>query len=61
MPLTRTAAQRLAVSDGRPSARPCDPVRENGGVTSAMDPPLPALTRLIATDLDGTLLRDDKT
>ncbi|MFJ3188603.1 HAD hydrolase family protein [Streptomyces halstedii] len=30
-------------------------------MTSAMDPPLPALTRLIATDLDGTLLRDDKT
>ncbi|WP_299530308.1 Cof-type HAD-IIB family hydrolase [uncultured Streptomyces sp.] len=26
-----------------------------------MDAPLPAVTRLIATDLDGTLLRDDKT
>ncbi|MFF1462048.1 HAD hydrolase family protein [Streptomyces sp. NPDC058330] len=30
-------------------------------MTSAIDPPLPAVTRLIATDLDGTLLRDDKT
>ncbi|HBF86030.1 MAG TPA: hydrolase [Streptomyces sp.] len=30
-------------------------------MTSATDPPLPAVTRLIATDLDGTLLRDDKT
>ncbi|MFC9858390.1 MULTISPECIES: Cof-type HAD-IIB family hydrolase [unclassified Streptomyces] len=30
-------------------------------MTSATDSPLPALTRLIATDLDGTLLRDDKT
>jgi Cof subfamily protein (haloacid dehalogenase superfamily) len=30
-------------------------------VTSASDLPLPAVTRLIATDLDGTLLRDDKT
>jgi hydroxymethylpyrimidine pyrophosphatase-like HAD family hydrolase len=30
-------------------------------VTSATDSPLPAVTRLIATDLDGTLLRDDKT
>ncbi|MGW3623162.1 Cof-type HAD-IIB family hydrolase [Streptomyces sp. NPDC000880] len=30
-------------------------------MTSATDPrPLPAATRLIATDLDGTLLRDDK-
>jgi Cof subfamily protein (haloacid dehalogenase superfamily) len=30
-------------------------------VTSAIDPrPLPATPRLIATDLDGTLLRDDK-
>lgn len=34
---------------------------ENDGVTPATDAPLPALTRLIATDLDGTLLRDDKT
>ncbi|MEU8677361.1 Cof-type HAD-IIB family hydrolase [Streptomyces sp. NPDC048560] len=30
-------------------------------MTSATDSPLPAVTRLIATDLDGTLLRDDKT
>ncbi|MEV1047640.1 Cof-type HAD-IIB family hydrolase [Streptomyces sp. NPDC049916] len=30
-------------------------------MTSATDTPLPAVTRLIATDLDGTLLRDDKT
>lgn len=30
-------------------------------MTSATDAPLPAITRLIATDLDGTLLRDDKT
>ncbi|RPK61965.1 Sugar phosphatase YidA [Streptomyces sp. ADI96-02] len=30
-------------------------------MTSATDAPLPAVTRLIATDLDGTLLRDDKT
>ncbi|MFE6036255.1 Cof-type HAD-IIB family hydrolase [Streptomyces sp. NPDC056452] len=30
-------------------------------MTSAIDSPLPAVTRLIATDLDGTLLRDDKT
>lgn len=29
--------------------------------TDATDYPLPAVTRLIATDLDGTLLRDDKT
>ncbi|MET7368311.1 Cof-type HAD-IIB family hydrolase [Streptomyces sp. NPDC005566] len=36
-------------------------MRENGQVTSATDSPLPAVTRLIATDLDGTLLRDDKT
>ncbi|MFI6143035.1 HAD family hydrolase [Streptomyces griseus] len=34
---------------------------ENGPVTSVTDTPLPAVTRLIATDLDGTLLRDDKT
>ncbi|MBV7245749.1 HAD hydrolase family protein [Streptomyces sp. MW-W600-10] len=34
---------------------------ENGPVTSVTDAPLPAVTRLIATDLDGTLLRDDKT
>ncbi|MFF3174231.1 Cof-type HAD-IIB family hydrolase [Streptomyces sp. NPDC057900] len=30
-------------------------------MTSATDHPLPAVPRLIATDLDGTLLRDDKT
>ncbi|MGN5631129.1 Cof-type HAD-IIB family hydrolase [Streptomyces sp. AC154] len=30
-------------------------------MTSATDHPLPAAPRLIATDLDGTLLRDDKT
>ena len=30
-------------------------------MTSVTDSPLPAVTRLIATDLDGTLLRDDKT
>lgn len=30
-------------------------------MTSATDRPLPAAPRLIATDLDGTLLRDDKT
>ncbi|MEU0130319.1 MULTISPECIES: Cof-type HAD-IIB family hydrolase [unclassified Streptomyces] len=30
-------------------------------MTSATESPLPAVTRLIATDLDGTLLRDDKT
>ncbi|MGW3733120.1 Cof-type HAD-IIB family hydrolase [Streptomyces sp. NPDC005148] len=30
-------------------------------MTSAIDSPLPAVPRLIATDLDGTLLRDDKT
>ncbi|MFE7324579.1 Cof-type HAD-IIB family hydrolase [Streptomyces sp. NPDC057565] len=30
-------------------------------MTSAIDSPLPPAPRLIATDLDGTLLRDDKT
>ncbi|MEV7400220.1 Cof-type HAD-IIB family hydrolase [Streptomyces sp. NPDC091267] len=30
-------------------------------MTSATDSPAPAVPRLIATDLDGTLLRDDKT
>ncbi|WP_335932462.1 Cof-type HAD-IIB family hydrolase [Streptomyces sp. PTD5-9] len=30
-------------------------------MTSATDTPSPAVPRLIATDLDGTLLRDDKT
>ncbi len=45
----------------RPFARPCTLVGENGPVTSVTDTPLPAVTRLIATDLDGTLLRDDKT
>ncbi len=47
----------------RPTARPCTQVRDNAPVTSASSrsgsdasavPP-----RLIATDLDGTLLRDD--
>ncbi|MET9108709.1 Cof-type HAD-IIB family hydrolase [Streptomyces zhihengii] len=34
---------------------------ENDPVTTDIDPrPLPAVPRLIATDLDGTLLRDDK-
>ncbi|MCT9090416.1 Cof-type HAD-IIB family hydrolase [Streptomyces sp. ASQP_92] len=41
-------------------------MRDNGPVTSATDPapairPVPTAPRLIATDLDGTLLRDDKT
>lgn len=49
-----------ALSDVRPSARPCTPVRENDPVTSPTDSPLPARPRLIATDLDGTLLHDDK-
>ncbi|MFC4955242.1 HAD-IIB family hydrolase [Streptomyces mauvecolor] len=40
-------------------------MRDNGPVTSATDPapaarPVPTAPRLIATDLDGTLLRDDK-
>lgn len=54
-------AHERAYSDVRPCARPCTLVRENGAVTSATDSPLPAAPRLIATDLDGTLLRDDKT
>lgn len=45
----------------RSAALTCIPVRENGRVTSASDSPLPARPRLIATDLDGTLLHDDKT
>ena len=61
MPEECSAAQRRAHSNVRPSARTCASVGENGGVTSATDTPLPAVTRLIATDLDGTLLRDDKT
>ncbi|TLS41489.1 Cof-type HAD-IIB family hydrolase [Streptomyces montanus] len=48
----------------RGSTRPCWHMRDNGEVTSATRrPPPPASTvppRLIATDLDGTLLRDDK-
>lgn len=53
--------QRCTSSYVRPSARPCGFVRENERVTSATDSPSPAAPRLIATDLDGTLLRDDKT
>ena len=49
-----------ALSDVRPSARPCTSVRENDPVTPPSDSPLPARPRLIATDLDGTLLHDDK-
>lgn len=48
-------------SNVRPSARTCTLVRENGAVTSANGKSAPAVPRLIATDLDGTLLRDDKT
>ncbi|MZE74580.1 HAD hydrolase family protein [Streptomyces sp. SID5789] len=48
----------------RTAARACTHVRDNGPVTSATrQPEPPAATtrpRLIATDLDGTLLRDDK-
>ncbi|WP_442808887.1 Cof-type HAD-IIB family hydrolase [Streptomyces sp. NBC_01218] len=36
-------------------------MRENGPVTTPTDAPPPVVPRLIATDLDGTLLRDDKT
>ncbi|MEU1087383.1 Cof-type HAD-IIB family hydrolase [Streptomyces sp. NPDC005892] len=36
-------------------------MRENGPVTTPTDAPPAAVPRLIATDLDGTLLRDDKT
>ncbi len=46
------------LSDVRPRARSCAPVREDGSVTSV--PKNPTGPRLIATDLDGTLLRDDK-
>ncbi|TKT01688.1 hydrolase [Streptomyces lasalocidi] len=49
----------------RSPARACGHMRENEAVTSATrQPETPASTvppRLIATDLDGTLLRDDKT
>ncbi|MEU7738634.1 hypothetical protein AB0B51_37405, partial [Streptomyces griseus] len=38
----------------------CRTVLVRGGPDGARGP-LPAVTRLIATDLDGTLLRDDKT
>ncbi|ASN25491.1 hydrolase [Streptomyces pluripotens] len=48
----------------RSAARPCGHMRENDRVTSATrQPETPAAApppRLIATDLDGTLLRDDK-
>ncbi|PAK26932.1 hydrolase [Streptomyces sp. alain-838] len=48
----------------RSRARACRHMRDNDRVTSATrqpDPPAAALhPRLIATDLDGTLLRDDK-
>jgi hydroxymethylpyrimidine pyrophosphatase-like HAD family hydrolase len=59
-------------SSGHPLARLCMMMRKNGDVTSATerpepqtpDPtrsaPRPGRVRLIATDLDGTLLRDDK-
>ncbi|MCX5398216.1 Cof-type HAD-IIB family hydrolase [Streptomyces sp. NBC_00102] len=36
-------------------------MRENGPVTTPTEAPPAAVPRLIATDLDGTLLRDDKT
>ncbi|MFF7363917.1 HAD hydrolase family protein [Streptomyces sp. NPDC008125] len=36
-------------------------MRENGPVTTPTEAPPVAVPRLIATDLDGTLLRDDKT
>lgn len=46
------------------SARPYGALRDNGPVTSAtrqsQPPAAAARPRLIATDLDGTLLRDDK-
>lgn len=45
---------------GAPALR-CTYVREYGWVTSPTESSLPARTRLIATDLDGTLLHDDKT
>ncbi|MET8247564.1 Cof-type HAD-IIB family hydrolase [Streptomyces sp. NPDC005202] len=48
----------------RSPARPCGHMRDNDAVTSATrQPETPAAAvppRLIATDLDGTLLRDDK-
>ncbi|MDH2388256.1 Cof-type HAD-IIB family hydrolase [Streptomyces sp. HNM0663] len=45
----------------QPAARPCALIRENGSVIPDTVPaPLSATPRLIATDLDGTLLRDDK-
>lgn len=53
-------------SCAQPTARLCTPVREDGPVTDApATPPRAPETavapRLIATDLDGTLLHDDKT
>jgi Cof subfamily protein (haloacid dehalogenase superfamily) len=49
----------------RKATRVCTGVRENEGVTFSATSPRPQptarpRTRLIATDLDGTLLRDDK-
>ncbi|MYS54675.1 HAD hydrolase family protein [Streptomyces sp. SID6013] len=48
----------------RTPARACTHMRDNGRVTSATRKPEPPAAatrpRLIATDLDGTLLRDDK-
>ncbi|QEV69048.1 hydrolase [Streptomyces chartreusis] len=48
----------------RTAARPCRHMRENDAVTSAtrqpQNPDAAVRPRLIATDLDGTLLRDDK-
>ncbi len=48
----------------RTAARACTQVRDNDPVTSATRQPEPPAAatrpRLIATDLDGTLLRDDK-
>jgi hydroxymethylpyrimidine pyrophosphatase-like HAD family hydrolase len=54
----------ICVSSVRSPARACWHMRENGRVTSATrQPGTPSAAvrpRLIATDLDGTLLRDDK-
>lgn len=55
----------LPGSSAQPTARLCAGVREDGPVTDApATPPRPepaVAPRLIATDLDGTLLHDDKT
>jgi hydroxymethylpyrimidine pyrophosphatase-like HAD family hydrolase len=52
-------------SIARPCARLCAHMRKDGGVTHVLprhtDASRRHLPRLIATDLDGTLLRDDKT